>query len=126
MCLNSKFFNLFPFCNAKGIEAIVSDTESTVSGTDKTVTYPLINRFSAKQDIHHHKTRNKFDFHIKRGSKNVKKLSTNCQDARFWNELPLSIKQSVSLSSFKSKLKKIIVEYLKSVEMTIILSLSIF
>ena len=34
----SKVF-LFPFCNAKGTEATVLDTKSTVSGTDKTATY---------------------------------------------------------------------------------------
>ena len=63
-------------------------------------------------DIHQYNTRNKSDFHVKWASKNVKKLSTNVQGILYWNELHPSIKQSVSLSSFKAKLKnEMISEY---------------
>ena len=66
----------------------------------------ILQKFSMNLDIHLYNTRKKSDFHIKRATKNVKKLSTNCQGIIFWNWLPANVKESVSLSSIKSKLKK--------------------
>ena len=66
----------------------------------------ILDNFALNSDIHTYDTRHKYDFHVPSVSKQIKFISTNNKGIRYWNELPLDIKECASVELFKRKLKK--------------------
>src|SRR6218665_1608777 len=61
-------------------------------------------------DIHDHNTRSSNSYRSHRARIKVKQLSMHCIGPDMWNKLPDSLKDVQSLGSFKSLLKKMLLE----------------
>ena len=62
-------------------------------------------QFCKNQDIHSYNTRIMNKMHVISENTNLKKTSVNVSGVRLWNKLRKNIRDSVSLSVFKRKLK---------------------
>ena len=67
-------------------------------------------QFCKNQDIHSYNTRNMNKMHVISVKTNLKKTSVNVSGVRLWDKLGKNIRDSVSLSVFKSKLKCSIID----------------
>ena len=61
--------------------------------------------FIKNMDIRNYDTRTKSHIHVNYGRTNFSHSVLTYQGPKLWNELPQSIRESVSLHSFKRKLK---------------------
>ena len=62
--------------------------------------------FSLNKQVHSYATRDANDFHLPFCSTNLRKFSVSFQGPTYYNSLENDIKESYSLHSFKTKLKK--------------------
>ena len=73
------------------------------------------NKFLTLADIHDHNTRHASDLYIDPTKTKLAQNNIKTQGPIIWNKLDINIKKSVSLASFKSKLKKHIIIQYKSI-----------
>ena len=69
---------------------------------------PNLNLFMPSNVIHHYNTRNATSIFITQCRTNYRKLSLKYTGAKLWNNLPVSLKSSKCIDSFKNKFKKIL------------------
>ena len=72
------------------------------------------NSFSAQSDFHDYNTRQANDFHINPTNTKLAENNIRTQGPLFWNRLNINIKNSPSLASFKSNLKKYFIDQYNS------------
>ena len=60
--------------------------------------------------IHHHNTRQKHQFHISFVSSEYGKRTIKCKGIKVWNNLPVDVKETKSLQSFKDKIQEFILQ----------------
>ena len=60
--------------------------------------------------IHYHNTRQKHQFHISFVSSEYGKRTIKYKGIKLWNNLPVDIKETKSLQSFKDKIQELILQ----------------
>ena len=74
--------------------------------------YVFLNRAKFKQNcvVHNFNTRQKLDFRPPKYNLNLTKMSPNVLGVRLFNALPMNIKDSNNLLSFKKELKQLLID----------------
>jgi len=75
----------------------------------KQLPFPLMRFFSLNESIHTYGTRHRNDPHIQVRNSNIMSRSFLCKGPEVWLHLPIKIKSSITINSFKSLIKKYLI-----------------